>query len=75
MAVQAVYCEPVSAEISLLTGKIQGNHVILGHRRPETAQISPRSQQLSNNFPTPWIREILWHIRDILLGIKEASVT
>jgi hypothetical protein len=32
MAVDAVWTELVSAGISLITGKITGNRVILGHR-------------------------------------------
>ena len=79
MVVCAVSCEPVSKQISLVSGNFTGNFAILGLRDTITCQETATLQPLLEQFPTQIISENILKnsefsngIRDLLLKNQES---
>lgn len=73
LAVRAVSCEPVSAVISLLSGKIQGNFASFDQSVAFVTSFSQLLQNVSSEFPTQRNREVFPSNREIVRWIWETS--
>jgi hypothetical protein len=71
LAVDAVYCEPLSGQKSLLTGKITGNLADSGQSVRWEAQKAPRFQLVARKFPTQVNRELIRPNRDEIRSIRD----
>jgi hypothetical protein len=67
----AVSCEPVSKQISLVSGNFTGNFAILGFRYAIEYQKTPALQPLLEQFPTQIISENILKNSEFSNGIRD----
>ena len=67
----AVSCEPVSKQISLVSGNFTGNFAILGFRYAIEYQETTALQPLLEQFPTQIISENILKNSEFLSGISD----